>query len=40
MGIYDESLIKGFYRVLGDLVTIMRGIDRKDLERIIKRIKL
>jgi mRNA interferase RelE/StbE len=28
------------YRVHGNLVTIMRIIDRKDLERIIKRIKL
>ncbi len=28
------------YRVQGDMVTIMRVIDRKDLERIIKRIKL
>jgi mRNA-degrading endonuclease RelE of RelBE toxin-antitoxin system len=28
------------YRVLGDTVTIMRVIDRKDLEKIIKRIKL
>jgi len=28
------------YRVHGDFVTIMRIIDRKDLERIIKRIKL
>jgi len=27
------------YRVHGDLVTIMRVIDRKDLERIIKRIR-
>ena len=36
-------LRSGDYRVLyqvhGDLVTIMRVIDRKDLERIIKRIK-
>jgi mRNA-degrading endonuclease RelE of RelBE toxin-antitoxin system len=28
------------YRVLGDTVTIMRVIDRKDLEKIIKRINL
>ena len=28
------------YRVHGDLVTIMRVIDRKDLERIIKKIRL
>jgi mRNA interferase RelE/StbE len=28
------------YQVLGDIVTIMRVIDRKDLEKIIKRIKL
>ncbi len=28
------------YRVKGETVTIMRVIDRKDLERIIKRIKL
>ncbi len=28
------------YQVQGDLITIMRVIDRKDLERIIKRIKL
>jgi mRNA interferase RelE/StbE len=27
------------YRVQGDITTIMRIIDRKDLERIIKRIK-
>jgi len=28
------------YRVHGDLVTIMRLIDRKNLERIIKRMRL
>jgi mRNA interferase RelE/StbE len=28
------------YRVMGETVTIMRVIDRKDLEKIIKRIKL
>ena len=28
------------YRVTGETVTIMRVIDRKDLERIIKRMKL
>jgi mRNA interferase RelE/StbE len=37
-------LRSGDYRVLypvhGDLVTIMRVIDRKDLDRIIKRIRL
>ncbi len=27
------------YRIHGDLVTIMRVIDRKDLERIIKRMR-
>jgi mRNA interferase RelE/StbE len=28
------------YRVMGETVSIMRVIDRKDLERIIKRMKL
>jgi mRNA-degrading endonuclease RelE of RelBE toxin-antitoxin system len=28
------------YRVKGEAVTIMRVIDRKDLERILKRLKL
>ena len=28
------------YQLQGDIVTIMRVIDRKDLEKIIKRIKL